>query len=171
MGFASGDPDTAITASPMRRVSKRLTAIVFHESEVQGPAQLMPSTPKQPASYSGEITSSTITATSPETSAPTAFRAPIMTTAADSNSSDPKDQAVDCGSNPRATDWPTVGLDGSSRCPPSVVSHGYWLSNDSVPNRTIPFHRRRNHGHRHGVHRSLARQVGQRHRIKRRVGK
>jgi hypothetical protein len=39
MGFASGEPDTAITASPMRRVSKRLTANVFHESEVQGPAQ------------------------------------------------------------------------------------------------------------------------------------
>ena len=83
---------------------RRLTSNVFHESEVQGPAQLMPSTPKQPASYSGEITSSTITATSPETSAPTAFRAPIMTAAADSNSRDPKDQAIDCGSNPRATD-------------------------------------------------------------------
>jgi hypothetical protein len=33
MGFAAGDPDTAITASPMRRVSKRLTANVFHEPE------------------------------------------------------------------------------------------------------------------------------------------
>ena len=54
-------------------VSKRLTANVFHESEVQGPAQLMPSTPKQPASYGGEITSSTITATSTETSAPIAL--------------------------------------------------------------------------------------------------
>ena len=108
MGFASGEPHTPITASPMLQVSKRLTANVFHESEVQGPAQLMPSTPKQPASYSGEITSSTITATSPETSAPTAFRAPIMTAAADSNSSDPKDQAIDCGSNPRATDYESL---------------------------------------------------------------
>ena len=111
MGFASGEPDTAITASPMRRVSKRLTANVFHESEVQGPAQLMPSTPKQPASYSGEISSSTITATSRETSTPTAFRAPIMTAAADSNSSDPKDQAIDCGSNPRATDYQPIDPD------------------------------------------------------------
>ena len=35
MGFASGEPDTAITASPMLRVSKRLTANVFRESEVE----------------------------------------------------------------------------------------------------------------------------------------
>ena len=35
MGFASGEPDTAITASPMRRVSKRLTANVFREPEVE----------------------------------------------------------------------------------------------------------------------------------------
>ena len=35
----------------------------------------------------------------PETSAPTAFRAPAMTAAADSKSSYPKDQAIDCGSN------------------------------------------------------------------------
>ena len=91
MGFASGEPDTAITASPMLRVSKRLTANVFREPEVeQGPAQLMPPTPKLPAYYVGEITSSTITATSPETSAPTAFRAPAMTAAADSNSERPK---------------------------------------------------------------------------------
>ena len=34
-GFASGEPDTAITASPMRRVSKRLTANVFRESQVE----------------------------------------------------------------------------------------------------------------------------------------
>jgi hypothetical protein len=73
MGFTSDEPDTAITASPMLRVSKRLIANVFHESGVQGPAQLMPSTPKQPASYGGEITSSTITATSTETSAPIAL--------------------------------------------------------------------------------------------------
>jgi hypothetical protein len=42
MGFTSDEPDTAITASPMLRVSKRLIANVFHESGVQGPAQLMP---------------------------------------------------------------------------------------------------------------------------------
>ena len=64
----------------------------------QGPAQLMSPPPKQPASYGGELTSSTITATSPETSAPTAFRA-AMTAAANSKSSYPKDQAIDCGSN------------------------------------------------------------------------
>ena len=105
MGFVSGEADTAITASPMLRVSKRLIANVFHESGVQGPAQLMPSTPKQPASYSGEITSSTITATSPETSASTALRAPAITAAADSISpGDRKDEAIGCGSNPRATD-------------------------------------------------------------------
>jgi hypothetical protein len=33
MGFASGESHTAITASPMLRISKRLTANVFHESE------------------------------------------------------------------------------------------------------------------------------------------
>jgi hypothetical protein len=48
MGFASGEPHTAITASPMLRVSKRLTANVFHESGVQAPAQLMPSTRSSP---------------------------------------------------------------------------------------------------------------------------
>src|SRR5258705_6057042 len=100
MGFTSDESDTAITASAMLRVSKRLIANVFHESGVQGPAQLMPSTPKQPASYSGEMTSSTITATSTETSAPTPLRAPSMTAAADSNSSDPEDEAIGCGSNP-----------------------------------------------------------------------
>ena len=43
-----------ITASPMLRVSKRLTANVFREPEVeQGPAQLMPPTPKLPAYYVG----------------------------------------------------------------------------------------------------------------------
>ena len=35
MGFASGEPHTAITASPMLRVSKRLTASVFREPEVE----------------------------------------------------------------------------------------------------------------------------------------
>ena len=35
MGFASGEPHTAITASPMLRVSKRLTANVFRESQVE----------------------------------------------------------------------------------------------------------------------------------------
>ena len=35
MSFASGEPHTAITASPMRRVSKRLTANVFREPEVE----------------------------------------------------------------------------------------------------------------------------------------
>ena len=35
MGFASGEPHTAITASPMLRVSKRLTANVFREPEVE----------------------------------------------------------------------------------------------------------------------------------------
>jgi hypothetical protein len=33
MGFASGEPHTAVTASPMLRVSKRLTANVFREPE------------------------------------------------------------------------------------------------------------------------------------------
>jgi hypothetical protein len=35
MGFASAEPHTAITASPMLRVSKRLTANVFREPEVE----------------------------------------------------------------------------------------------------------------------------------------
>ena len=35
MGFASGEPHTAITASPMLRVSKRRTANVFREPEVE----------------------------------------------------------------------------------------------------------------------------------------
>ena len=35
MGFASGEPHTAITASPMLRVSKRLIANVFREPEVE----------------------------------------------------------------------------------------------------------------------------------------
>jgi hypothetical protein len=70
MGFASGEPHTAITASPMLRVSKRLTANVFHEPEVEaGTSAAMPPTPKLPASYSGESTSSTITASSPKISA------------------------------------------------------------------------------------------------------
>ena len=56
MGFVSGEPDTAITASPMTRASKRLTANVFHASQKlkQGPAQLMSPTTKPPTSYSGE---------------------------------------------------------------------------------------------------------------------
>jgi hypothetical protein len=33
MGFASGEPHTTITASPMLRISKRLIANVFHEPE------------------------------------------------------------------------------------------------------------------------------------------
>ena len=54
MGFASGEPHTAITASPMLRVSKRLTANVFRGQMLrQGPAQLMPPTPKLPAYYVG----------------------------------------------------------------------------------------------------------------------
>ena len=126
MSFVSGEADTAITASPMRRVSKRLTTNVFHESGVQGPAQLMPSTPKQPASYSGEITSSTITATSPETSAPTPFRAPAMTAAADSNSEQPKGiKPIDRGTNAPATDEPPVGLDSSGCYLSSLVPQGY----------------------------------------------
>ena len=35
MGFASGEPHTAITASPMLRVSKRLTANVFRKPDVE----------------------------------------------------------------------------------------------------------------------------------------
>jgi hypothetical protein len=35
MGFASGDPVPAITASPMFRVSKRLAAKVFHGPEIE----------------------------------------------------------------------------------------------------------------------------------------
>jgi hypothetical protein len=47
------------------------------------------------------------TKTSPETSALTTFRAPAMTATADSNT---KDQTIDRGSNPRATDyrWPIL---------------------------------------------------------------
>jgi len=35
MGFAAGEPDTAATASPIPRVSKRLTANVFREEQVE----------------------------------------------------------------------------------------------------------------------------------------
>ena len=95
LGFASGEADTAITASPMLRVSKRLPLTYFASQKLrQGPAQLVAPTPKQAASDSGEITSSTITATSPETSAPTAFTAPAMTAATDLNSERPKDQSM-----------------------------------------------------------------------------
>ena len=40
MGFASGEPHTSITASPMLEVSKRLITNVFRESEdVDKPAR------------------------------------------------------------------------------------------------------------------------------------
>jgi hypothetical protein len=90
----------------------------------------------------GEITSSTITATSRETSAPTAFRAPIMTAAADSNSSDPKDQAIDCGSNPRATDYQTADPDSSSCCSFFLVLQPVWSLHSSGMNSTIPVYSR-----------------------------
>ena len=48
LGFASGEADTAITASPMLRVSKRLPLTYFASQKLrQGPAQLVAPTPKQ----------------------------------------------------------------------------------------------------------------------------
>ena len=58
-----GEPYTAITASPMLRVSKRWTANVFREPEVEA-ATSAPDAARTmlPAPYSGGITSSTVTA-------------------------------------------------------------------------------------------------------------
>jgi hypothetical protein len=60
MGFASGDLDTAITASPMLRVSKRLSANVFHGPEIEAGTSAADAAHTVDARLlRGEITSST----------------------------------------------------------------------------------------------------------------
>jgi hypothetical protein len=127
IGFASGEPHTAITASPMLRVSKRLTANVFREPEVEAGTSAADAAHTEAArllcrrnhlidnyrDFTRDFSADRVQSTSHDRGSGLELRATQ------------RDQAIDRGMNAPATDEPSVGLDSSGCYLSSIVPQGY----------------------------------------------